>query len=187
MKYLLYAAILGFAFWLVSEVLEIVQAGYSPPVYYLTAAYHLFAGLGVWGLYKAQTPDKNVFNLAGAALTSLAYLSITLFPLQVMWSGLGFSDYLDATPVYKLLGLAWIIGMLLFSVSVIRTGFYPKWAGVIMVITTVVFAASRPLGLPMLLVNVNDIILSATVIYISFIGLKTVAPSTAGVNVDTLP
>ena len=43
MKYLLHAAILGFSFWIGSELLEIIQGGYSPTVYYLTAVYHLLA------------------------------------------------------------------------------------------------------------------------------------------------
>lgn len=172
MKYLLSAAIMGFGCWAVSEVLEIVQGGYSPAVYYLTAAYHVLAGLGVWGIYKAQTPDKNLFNLAATAIVSIAYLSFAIFPLQVMWSGLSMGEFVTANPVYKLAGLVWFVGMMLFSVSVIRTGYFPKWAGVIMVFGTVVFTATPMFGWPMLLVNVTNIIFAVTVIYISFLGLQ---------------
>lgn len=172
MKALLYAVLLGFASWMLSEVLEIVQGGYSPAVYYLTAVYHVFAGIGLWGLYKAQTPSKNAFNRVSTALASLAYLALTLFPLQVMQSGLSISDFVLAHPVYKLIGLVWFIGMLLFSVSVIRSGVFPRWAGVVMVIGTVVFTATPLLGWPTLLVNVTNIIFAATVLYISTLGLK---------------
>lgn len=179
MKYLLYTAMLGFACWMVSEVLEIVQNGYSPAVYYLTTAYHFLAGLGVWGLYKAQTQGKNVFNLVSAAMASLAYLALTLFPIQVMRSGLTMADFVEANPVYKLGAFVWLIGMLLFSASLIRTGFFPKWAGVIVMIGTVIFAATPLLGWPQLLVNVTNLIFAAAVIYISVIGLKPAVPATA--------
>jgi hypothetical protein len=179
MNYLLYAAMLGFACWMLSEVLEIVQNGYSPAVYYLTSAYHFLAGLGVWGLFKAQTPDKNVFNRVSTAMASVAYLGLTLFPIQVMRSGLSMTDFVEGNPVFKLGALLWLTGMLLFSVSVIRTGYFPRWAGVIMMIGTVSFAATPMLGWPQLLVNVTNIIFAATVIYISFIGLSPVVPATA--------
>lgn len=41
----------------------------------LTAAYHLFSVLGVWGLYGVQALDKNAFSLAGAALVSVGNFS----------------------------------------------------------------------------------------------------------------
>ena len=53
MKYLLYAGIFGFTFWMISEVMEIVN-GYNPTVYYLTSVYHFLAGFGIWGLHNAQ-------------------------------------------------------------------------------------------------------------------------------------
>ncbi|HUF03012.1 MAG TPA: hypothetical protein VMM38_02445 [Aridibacter sp.] len=187
MRYLLYTAILGFGCWTVSEVLEIVQGGYSPAVYYLTAAYHVLAGLGIWGLYKRQTPQKNVFNLASTAIASVAYLSFTRFPIQVMRSGLSMADFVNANPIYKIGGLVWFVGMLLFSVSVFRTGYFPRWTGVIMVIGTVSFVATPLLGWPTLLVNVTNIIFAVTVIYISILGLKTVVPTTTDTDVYAEP
>lgn len=173
MKPLLIIAILGFGCWMFSEVLEIVRRGYSPAVYYLTAAYHFLAGIGVWGIYRAQTREKSLFNLAVTAIVSVAYISMTLFPLQVMWSGLSMGEFISANPVYKLAGLVWFIGMILFSISVIRSGFFPKWAGVVMVIGTLFFTATPIFGLPMLLVNVTNIIFAGTVIWIGAIGLRS--------------
>ena len=179
MKYLLYAAILGFACWMVSDMIEIVRGGYGPAVYYLTVAYHVLAGLGVWGVYKAQTPDKNVFNLVSTALASVTYLAFTLFPLQMMRSGLSIAEFMEAYPLYKLLGLVWFIGVLLFSITVIRSAFFPRWAGVVMGIGFVIFTIGRPLAVPMILININTIILSAVVIYLGVLGLKAAPPAPA--------
>lgn len=173
MRFLLVTAVLGFGCWIASEVLEIVQRGYSPAVYYLTAAYHVLAGIGVWGIYKAQTQGKNLFNLTGTAIASIAYVSMTFFPLQVMWSGLSMGEFVSANPVYKLAGLVWFIGMILFSISVIRTGFFPIWTGAVMVIGTLFFTATPIFGLPMLLVNVTNIVFAGTVIWIGVLGLRS--------------
>ncbi|QQS40904.1 MAG: hypothetical protein IPM63_16285 [Acidobacteriota bacterium] len=180
MKILLFAAILGYGCWLVSEVFEIVQRGYSPEVYYLTAAYHVLAGIGVWGIYKAQTAGKNLFNLAATAIASIAYLSFAIFPLQVMWSGLSMAEFVAANPAYKLAGLVWFVGMILFSVSVTRTGYFPRWTGVIMVIGTVVFTATPIFGWPMLLVNFTNIFFAGTVVYTGFLGLRAGTHLTTG-------
>ena len=101
MKYLLYAGILGFAFWMISEVIELIS-GYNSTVYYLTSGYHFFAGLGVWGLYKVQQGHSNILGKTGAVISSLSYLGLTLFPIQVLNSGLSFPEFLEANPLYKI-------------------------------------------------------------------------------------
>lgn len=172
MKLLLYAAIIGFTFWMTSEIFEIVLGGRSPEGYYLTAAYHFFAALGIWGLHKRQTAEKNLFNTISAVIVSVTYLCITILPVQVLNSGLSFPEFINANPIYKLAGFIWVIGMILFSIAIIRTGFFPKSAGFIMLVGTIIFTAGPLLSWPMLIVNVSNIIFSATVIYISIIGLR---------------
>lgn len=180
MKFFLFAVILGFGCWIVSEVFEIVQGGYSPEVYYLTAAYHVLAGIGVWGIYKVQTPRKNLINLTATAIASIGYLFFAIFPLQVMRSGLSMAEFVAANPIYKLAGLVWFAGMMLFSISVIRTGYFPRWAGVIMVFGTVVFTATPIFGWPMLIVNFTNIIFAGTVMRLGFLGLRAGTRLTPG-------
>jgi hypothetical protein len=92
MKYLLYAGILGFSFWMISEIIELVH-GYNPTVYYLTSGYHFLAGFGIWGLHKAQASTKNPLSKIGAFIALIAYLGLTFFPIQVMHSGMNFSEF----------------------------------------------------------------------------------------------
>jgi hypothetical protein len=172
MKYLIYSAILGFGLWMGSEIIEIIQGGYSPEVYYLTAGYHFFAGLGVWGLYKKQTRGKNTFNTISALIASVSYLVLTFFPIQVMNSGLSMSAFLEQNPLYKLGGGVWFIGMLLFGISVVKTSHFPKWSGIMILLGTVIFTATNMFGWPSIVVNVSNIVFSISVIYISIKSLK---------------
>ena len=167
MKYLIYSAILGFGFWMGSEILEIIQGGYSPAVYYMTAIYHFFAGFGIWGLYKKQTPTQNTFNKVSAAIASISYIALTFFPIEVMNSGLSMAAFMQMNPGYKLLGGIWFVGMFLFGVSVIKTGYFPKWSGLVMLLGILIFATGNQFGFPMRMINVSNIAFSLTVIYIS--------------------
>ena len=172
MKYLLLTFILGFMCWIISEVIEIIQSGYSAEVYYLTAGYHFFAGIGIWGIYRKQTPEKNRFNLISVSIASAGYLLLTLFPIQVLQSGLSMVEFVEVNPIYKLLGFIWFAGMTLFSVSIIRSGTFPKWTGAIMLAGTLMFTATPLLGWPVIWVNIMNILFAITVIYISTLALK---------------
>jgi hypothetical protein len=171
MKYLLYAGILGFSFWMISEVMEIVN-GYSPTVYYLTSGYHLLAGIGIWGLYKVQVDNKIKLSKIGAVITLIAYISLTFFPIQVLNSGLSFPEFLEANPLYKIPGGFWFLGMILFGISLIRTKYFPLWTAIIFIIGTIIFTATPLLGLPTILVNCTNIVFSLAVIYMCVLGLN---------------
>jgi hypothetical protein len=180
MKYLLYAGILGFSFWMISEVIEIVN-GYNPTVYYLTSGYHFLAGIGIWGLYKVQPNSKNSLGKIGAVITLIAYLGLTYFPIAVMNSGLNFSEFLEANPLYKIPGGFWFSGMILFGISLIRTKHFPLWTAIVFIIGTIIFTATPMLGWPIILVNCTNIVLSLTVIYMSILGLNKLKTTTNNV------
>ncbi|GMQ24646.1 hypothetical protein Aoki45_13280 [Algoriphagus sp. oki45] len=174
MKYFLYAGILGFSFWLVSEVMEMIE-GYTPTVYYLTAGYHFLAGIGIWGLHKAQSPGKNPLSQLGALLALIAYLGLTFFPIQVMNSGMSIPEFLEAKPLYKVPGAVWFVGMILFGISVRNTRFFPSWTPLVFISGTLLFTAGPLLGLPTLLVNCTNSLFAITVIYMCLFGLKQVS------------
>ena len=171
MKYLLYAGILGFSFWMVSEIIEIVN-GYNPTVYYLTSGYHFLAGIGIWGLFKVQPNDKNRLGKIGAVITLIAYLSLTYFPIIVMNSGLNLSEFIDANPIYKIFGGFWFLGMILFGISLTKTKCFPLWTAIVFIIGTIIFTATPLLGWPTVLANCTNIIFSLTVIYMCVFGLN---------------
>jgi hypothetical protein len=174
MKYFLLAGVLGFGFWIASELIEIYLGGYNASVYYLTALYHVFAGFGIWGLHKAQSgEDKNTLSMIGAAVTLIAYIGFIYFPIAMMQSGLGLSAFLDANPIYKIPGGFWFLGMILFGVSILKTKHFPAWTGIVFLLGTLMFTATPLLGWPAILANATNIIFALNVIYMCFISLQT--------------
>lgn len=173
MKYFLMAGILGFASWALSEALEIYQSGYSPPVYYLTALYHVFAGFGVWGLHKAQSKHGgSMLSFTGATITLIAFLCMVYFPIAVMNSGLSITGFFDVNPAYKVPAALWFAGMTLFGISILKTKHFPTWTGVVFLLGTIVFTATPLLKWPTLLANVTNSVFAATVIYMCFTSLR---------------
>ena len=177
MKYLIYIAILGFVTWIVSELIEIVEGGYNSTVYYLTSVYHIFAGFGIWGLHLLQSQKKNTISLISVVLISLTYFSLGYFPIQVMNAGLSISEFIIQNPLYKIPGIISLIGFVLFGYAIIRTKYFPNWTGLVLIFGTIIYAISMALEFQ-IVVNINNIILSGTIIYMCFYGLKKIKIST---------
>lgn len=171
MKYLLFAGILGFSCWMISEFIEIFS-GYNATVYYLTAAYHFFAAFGIWGLYRVQKQEGNSLGKIGAVISAVAYLGLVYFPIAVMHSGLHFPAFLEANPAYKFLGGFWFLGMMMFGISLLRTKYFAVWTAVVFIVGTLLFTATPLLGLPTMLVNFTNIVFAMTVIYLCVFGLN---------------
>lgn len=171
MKYLIYAAILGYSCWIGSELVEIVGGGYNPTVYYLTAAFHFFAGVGIWGLHFLQNRPKNILSTTGTAMISLSYLALTYLPIQVIHSGLSNLDFIEANPIYKIPAVINVVGMIVFGIAVIRAKFFPAWSGVVIILGILIFVVSMTSGFQ-IVANINNIILSMTIIYMCILGYR---------------
>lgn len=175
MKYLIIAAILGYTCWIGSEVIEIAQGGYNATVYYLTAAFHLLAGIGIWGLHFLQSRKQNTLSAVGTVMISLTYLALTYLPIQVMHSGLSGLEFAAANPVYKIPGMINVFGLIVFGIAVIRTKFFPAWTGVIIILGSITFAVAMTQGLQ-IIANINNIILATTIIYMCMLGYQRLQP-----------
>jgi len=171
MKYLLIAAVLGYLCWMISEVVEIIHGGFNPTVYYLTAAFHLFSGIGIWGLHLVQYRSKNTLSLIGTVMVSLSYLSLVYLPIQVLHSGLSGVEFVELNPMYKIPAFVNVTGLILFGIAVIRSKFYPMWTGAFIIVGSIIFLTAMMNGFQTV-ANINNITLSATIIYMCIVGYQ---------------
>lgn len=168
-KYLLFAAVLGYLCWMVSEVIEIMHGGFNSTVYYLTASFHLFAGIGIWGLHFVQNRSNNTLSATGTAMISLSYLALVYLPIQVLHSGLSGAAFVEENPLYMIPALINVLGMILFGFAVIKAKFFPTWTGVIIMLGSIIFIVAMTNEFQ-IVANINNITLSMTLIYICFLG-----------------
>lgn len=141
MRIFLYIATLGYVAWIGSEIAELLAQGYTPTVFLLTAIYHLLAGLGIWGLHRAQAQSAGKLSLVGATLISLSFLALIYFPLGAMQAGLTPPEYASTRPLFQLVGLMNIFGFILFGIAIYRARIFPRWTGPMLAIGNLLFAA----------------------------------------------
>lgn len=156
---------------MVSEAVEIVHGGFNALVYYLTASFHLFSGIGIWGLHHVQNRSKNTLSAIGTVMVSLSYLTIVYLPIQVMNSGLSGSEFVEANPLFMIPAFVNVFGLILFGAAVIRTKFFPAWTGVIVMLGSIIFIVAMTNGLQ-IVANINNITLSMTLIYMCLLGYR---------------
>ncbi len=168
-KYLLFAAVLGYLCWMVSEVVEIIHGGFNSTFYYLTAAFHLFAGIGIWGLHFVQNRSNNTLSATGTVMISFSYLTLVYLPIQVLHSGLSGAAFVEANPMYMIPAFMNVFGLILFGIAVIRAKFFPAWTGAIIMLGSIIFIVAMTNGFQ-IVANINNITLSMTLIYMCLLG-----------------
>jgi len=171
MIYLIYIAILGFTVWIVSEIMEIIKGRHDSTVYYMTSAYHILAGVGIWGLHLLQSNSANKLSLIGTLFISITYFALAYFPIQVMNSRVSVSEFIETHPIYKVFGIASLIGFIIFGIAIIRIGHFPAWTGVLIILGTIIYALAMAKKIQ-IVVNINNIIISATIFYMCIFGLR---------------
>lgn len=118
--------------------------------HYIVLGWSIFALLGISGIYARQVEEAGWLGLVGfltffvglALLTSVGFLEAIVMPLlaseapqsiAVFFPGEGLG-VLDTVRLPA--GLVWIVGGLLFGISIIRAGILPRWAAILFVIGT---------------------------------------------------
>ncbi|MCY1139105.1 hypothetical protein OWR29_13995 [Actinoplanes sp. Pm04-4] len=136
------AALLFSIVYLVSDVIELAQGGFSPFQLSLTYAAEAAIPLFVLGLYALQRPRINGLGLAGAIGYSYTYVFFTGTVLLAIiddvpdWDTL--SDRLGAWGgVHSVL---MIVAGIAFGVAVARARVLPAWTGVTLIVGMVLYA-----------------------------------------------
>ena len=174
MKALLILSMTGYTCWLVSELLELLLMDYNTVVAYLTAAFHLLVGVGFTGLFRSVTTARGWLLWVMTGLVSISHLALAALILHVFWSGDGVRVVLGTYPVYLLFLLGWAVGILVFSLLVIRSGRVPVLAGWAMLFGFVLLILSRSMAWPALWIHFITVALSALLIYLCRLGLRRI-------------
>jgi hypothetical protein len=174
MKLLLALAIIGYSCWLVSDLIELLTGNYGAAVVYLTALFHGVTGVGIWGLFLAVPARQRRLLGVCSAMISVGHLGLAPLPLHVFWSGQSLMFVLGAHPIYIVLLLIWSLGILIFSVLLLRSARYPVIAAWLMLIGFTAIILSRPLSFPTPLINVITILLSTVMLWLCVSSLRTI-------------
>ena len=169
------SAIVFSALYIVSDLIELADGGFSPVQLVLTYAAEATLPLFVIGLYAVQRPRIGVLGLAGALGYAYAY---TAFTATVVYS------LVEQTPDWVALtsrmgtwftvhGVIMVAAGIAFGLAVVRAGVFPRWTGYTLIAGVCLVAATIDSSDPVR-------VLAATVRASAFIGMGMAALRLSG-------
>jgi hypothetical protein len=141
------AAVAFSALYFVSDVLELVQGGFSTPQLVLTYVAEAAIPVFVLGLYAVQRPHIGALGLWGAVGYAYAYVFFTGTVLLALVDSSANWDTLvtELEPWVMVHGLLMVVAGSAFGVAVVRAKLLARWTGTTLVVGVVLVALSSTL------------------------------------------
>jgi hypothetical protein len=133
--------------YFVSDLVELVNGGFTLPQLVLTYVSEAAIPVFVLGLYAVQRPHIGRLGLLGAVGYACAYVFFTGTVLLAIVNRPPNWDALvgDLGPWVTLHGVLMVVAGTAFGVAVIRAGVLPRWTGVTLIAGVVLVAVSSVL------------------------------------------
>lgn len=165
-----WAAVTFSVVYVLSDLIELAQGGFSTVQLLLTYAAEASIPLFVPGLWAVQRPRIGWLGLAGALGYAYAYV---FFTGTVLYSLVEHSrDWADllthVDPWLTVHGAVMVVAGVCFGVAVVRAGVFPRWTGYALALGVVLVAATNSAPDPVRTV-------AATIRAAAFIGMGVAA------------
>ena len=155
------AAVVFSALYFLSDVLELVEGGFSTPQLLLTYGAEAAIPVFVLGLYAVQRPHIATLGLVGAVGYAYAYVFFTGTVLLALVNQSPDWDALvgDLAPWVTVHGLLMLAAGSAFGVAVVRAKVLPRWTGQTLVagVALVALASFLPAPVQVLCAGVRDL------------------------------
>jgi hypothetical protein len=144
--------------------------------------------LGWIGLYIIQASRAGGFGtiafvviIFGTSLASWIFSSgVTYVPVIAAQSPELFPQIENQTILLGIVSvLSWILGNVLFGVSVIRSRVFPEWAGVLLIIGSLVIPVAYLTGLSVRVVAIGGLLVGVSQIWLGYDLFRTLRTSTS--------
>jgi hypothetical protein len=142
------AAVVFSALYFVSDLVELVQGGFSTPQLAITYGAEAAIPLFVIGLYAVQRPRIGWLGLVGAVGYAYTFIFFTSTVVVALANQTSDWDALAAQfgPWVTIHGALMMFAGLASGLAVIRAGVFPRWTGAALMVGVVLVAVSS--GLP---------------------------------------
>lgn len=140
-----FGAILFSGLYLLSDVIESLQGGFSDPQLVLTLFGEAAIPFFVVGLYSVQRPKIGRLGLVSAIAYAYSYVFFTATVVYaIVYSTKNYSALTaDLGVVMTVHGAIMVVAGLGFGVAVVRAGVLPAWAGVALMVGVVAVALTQ--------------------------------------------
>ena len=136
------------ALYLISDVLEVAQGGFSTGRLMVTFAGEAALPLFVIGLYTVQRPRIGVLGLIGVIAYAYSYVFFTSTVVFALFAGS--RDYRSLSDAFgawmTVHGIVMLLGGLAFGLAIVRARVLPRWTGICLMAGVVLVVAAS--GMP---------------------------------------
>jgi hypothetical protein len=152
-------AVLGSVGYFLSDLIEVVQGGFSAGQLWLTLAAETVVPVFVVGLALARWPRLGRLGLVGAALYAYAFVYFTGTVIYALVHDTAdFAALSDELGIWMTVhGAVMLLGALGLGYAVIRSGVYPRWTGLALIIGVVLVAVGLPDPAGLLAAGIRDL------------------------------
>jgi hypothetical protein len=155
------SALVFSALYLLSDVVEAAQGGFSDAQLWMTLAAEAAIPGFVVGLYLVQRPQIRWFGRVGALAYAYAFVFFTGTVVYALVNGIGDYDVLSAdfAPWMTIHGAIMVLAGSCFAYAVMTAEVLPRWTGMTLGAGVVMVAASQGLSepLPLLAAATRDV------------------------------
>ena len=154
-----WVAVLGSVAYFASDLIEVVQGGFSVGQLWLTLAAEAVVPVFVMGLALARWPRLGRLGLVGAAAYAYSFVYFTGTVIYALVRGTpDFATLSDELGIWMTVhGVVMLLGALGLGSAVVRTGVYPRWTGFALVIGVGLVAAGLPEPAGLVAAGIRDL------------------------------
>ena len=118
---------LGSFAWVISELAELAQGGYTTINSTISAIAFFAIAIGIFTLWPLA--EKNTVGKAGVGLVSVGMFVFSIVALMAMASGVKSDAEIANTPIFLIAGTATMLGALATGYFLYKSGKFPIWVG----------------------------------------------------------
>lgn len=126
---------LGSFVWVVSELTELIQGGYTALNSTISAIAFALIAAGVFAIWPAV--GKDIIGRAGIMLVSVGMWVFTLIALLVIGSGITSDAQIAQSTLFLVAGTAVTLGALALGIWIITKSELPNWVGITLILVTI--------------------------------------------------
>ena len=149
----------GALVWALSEILELLQGGFTLLNSSVSALAFLLIGIGIWALWRPSAQSR--IGQAGVILLSAGMALFAIVAVQAASSGITSDAEMAGTPIFLAAGALVSVGALLLAGWLIAASPYPKWVGAVLLAATLFTLAVAFVPAIVALQPVSNLVLAA--------------------------
>jgi hypothetical protein len=156
-------AVLGSVGYFLSDLIELAQGGFSPGQLWLTLAAEAVVPAYVLGLALARWPRLGRLGLVGAAAYAYSFVYFTGTVIYALVHDTAdFAELSEELGIWMTVhGVVMLLGALGLGYAVLRSGVYPRWTGLALMVGVTLVAVGLPGPANLLAAGIRDLAFAA--------------------------